>query len=152
MADLALVNVDYVSPSLWMGVFLCIAGLTLYTFKMSNARGVKDGEIVTAALLSTAGGILAVQGWRLDPILMLSSGVLSSVGVYYIVQTVELRKEIQVRVCVALDQSIAIRCKAAAVCGHLDPLLRCTAQSCRGSSRPSPRSARYSTTRLNCFG
>jgi formate-dependent nitrite reductase membrane component NrfD len=96
--ELALVNVDYVSPSLWLGVFVCVSGLTLYTFKLSNAKGMKDVEIVTASLLVLAGGILSLQGWRLDPILMLSEGVLASVGLYYIIQTVELRKELQVSI------------------------------------------------------
>jgi hypothetical protein len=63
---------------------------------MSDARGTKDVETVTASLLVLAGGILAVQGWRLDPILMLSEGVLASIGVFYIIQTVELRKQVLV--------------------------------------------------------
>lgn len=94
--DLALVNVDYISPSLWLGVLVATSGLILYSYKMSDARGTKDVETVTASLLVLAGGILAVQGWRLDPILMLSEGVLASIGVFYIIQTVELRKQVLV--------------------------------------------------------
>jgi formate-dependent nitrite reductase membrane component NrfD len=96
VTDLALVNVDYVSPSLWLGVLVATSGLVLYSYKMSDARGTKDVETVTASLLVLAGGILAVQGWRLDPILMLSEGVLASVGIFYIIQTVELRKQVLV--------------------------------------------------------
>jgi hypothetical protein len=97
LGDVALINVDFVSPALWLGVFCAVSGLSLYTYKLSNASGTRDSEIVTASLLGLSGGILAVQGWRLDPILLLSEGVLSSIGVYYIVQTVNLRKELDVR-------------------------------------------------------
>lgn len=94
---MALVNVDYVSPSLWLGVAVAMSGLVLYAFKMQNAKGTEDLDIVTSSLLVLVGGILMLQGWRLDPILMLSEAVLASVGVYYIIQTVELRKQIGVR-------------------------------------------------------
>lgn len=97
VADVALVNVDYVSPSLWLGVAVAMSGLVLYAFKMQNAKGTEDLDIVTSSLLVLVGGILMLQGWRLDPILMLSEAVLASVGVYYIIQTVELRKQIGVR-------------------------------------------------------
>jgi formate-dependent nitrite reductase membrane component NrfD len=97
IAEVALVNVDYISPSLWLGVVVGVAGLILYSMKLQNARGTKDLDIVTASLLVLCGGILTIQGWRLDPILMLSEGVLASVGIYYIIQTVELRKQIMVR-------------------------------------------------------
>lgn len=93
-ADVALVNVDYISPSLWLGVAVAMSGLVLYSFKMQNARGTQELDIVTASLLVLVGGILTLQGWRLDPILMLSEAVLACVGVYYIVQTVELRKQL----------------------------------------------------------
>lgn len=96
VADVALVNVDYVSPSLWLGVLVCISGLALYTFKLSNARGMKDTETVTASLFVMSGGILTLQGWRLDPVLMLSEFVLAGIGLYYVIQTVELRKQVEV--------------------------------------------------------
>ena len=94
-----MINVDFVSPALWLGVTVCFTGLTLYLVRLSNTEGTKDAEIVTSALLVLCGGILAVQGWRLDPILLLSEFVLTSVAIFYIWQTVQLRKDVlQVRV------------------------------------------------------
>jgi Ycf66 protein N-terminus len=89
-----MINVDYISPSLYLGIAVAMSGLILYTLKLQNARGTKDLDIVTASLLVVSGVIVTVQGWRLDPILMLSEGLLASVGVYYIAQTVELRKQL----------------------------------------------------------
>jgi hypothetical protein len=96
VADLSLVNVDYISPSLWLGIALAVTGMILYSLKIKNARGTTEVDIVAASLFVMCGGILTLQGWRLDPTLMLSEGVLSAVGIYYMVQTVTLRKELQV--------------------------------------------------------
>ena len=126
IADVSQINVDYVSPAVWLGVFCGVSGLMLYTYKLNNAAGTRDSEIVTASLLGLAGGILAVQGWRLDPILLLSEVVLSSVGVYYIIQTVNLRKELDVRsdaCCTANTPTRAAPCATStmfALCGCPD--------------------------------
>lgn len=92
-----MINADTTSPALWLGIIVTMCGLLLTSYRASGARGLSDTELVTSSLLVLCGGILAVVGWRLDPILMLSEGILASVGVYYIVQTVKLRAEIQVR-------------------------------------------------------
>lgn len=99
VAELALVNVDYVSPSLWLGIALAVTGMVLYSLKIRNMRGTQEVDIVAASLFVTCGGILILQGWRLDPTLMLSEGVLSAVGIYYMIQTVTLRKELEVQLC-----------------------------------------------------
>lgn len=97
IADLAMLNTDHTSPALWLGVVVAMCGLALTSYRASGARGLSDTELVTSSLLVLCGGILAVVGWRLDPILMLSEGILASVGLYYIVQTVKLRAQVQVR-------------------------------------------------------
>lgn len=97
ISDLALVNVDYVSPSLWLGVVLAITGMVLYSLKIRNTKGTQEVDIVAASLFVTCGGVLILQGWRLDPMLMLSEGVLAAVSIFYMVQTVNLRKELEVR-------------------------------------------------------
>ena len=56
----------------------------------------REVDIVAASLFVTCGGVLVLQGWRLDPMLMLSEGVLSAVSIYYMIQTVTLRKELEV--------------------------------------------------------
>lgn len=96
MGDIALINVDYISPSLWLGVVLGITGMVLYSLKFRDARGTTEGDIVAASLFVMCGGILTLQGWRLDPILMLSEFVLGGVGIFYMVQTVNLRKKLEV--------------------------------------------------------
>ena len=96
VAELALVNVDYVSPSLWLGIALAVTGMVLYSAKIRNTRGTQEDDIVAASLFVTCGGVLVLQGWRLDPMLMLSEGVLSAVSIYYMIQTVTLRKELEV--------------------------------------------------------
>lgn len=96
VGDLALINVDYISPSLWLGVVLGITGMVLYSLKFRDARGTTEGDIVAASLFVMCGGILTLQGWRLDPILMLSEFVLGGVGIFYMVQTVNLRKQLEV--------------------------------------------------------
>lgn len=92
-----MLNTDHTSPALWLGVVVAMCGLALTSYRASGARGLSDTELVTSSLLVLCGGILAVVGWRLDPILMLSEGILASVGLYYIVQTVKLRAQVQVR-------------------------------------------------------
>lgn len=99
IGDLALINVDYISPSLWLGVVLGITGMVLYSLKFRDARGTTEGDIVAASLFVMCGGILTLQGWRLDPILMLSEFVLGGVGIFYMVQTVNLRKQLEVCSC-----------------------------------------------------
>lgn len=101
VGDLALINVDYISPSLWLGVVLGITGMVLYSLKFRDARGTTEGDIVAASLFVMCGGILTLQGWRLDPILMLSEFVLGGVGIFYMVQTVNLRKQLEVCTCYA---------------------------------------------------
>jgi hypothetical protein len=99
ISELALVNVDYVSPSLWLGIILAVTGMVLYSLKIRNTSGTQEVDIVTASLFVTCGGVLILQGWRLDPTLMLSEGVLAAVSIYYVIQTVSLRKELEARLC-----------------------------------------------------
>lgn len=114
VCDLALINVDYISPSLWLGVVLGITGMILYSLKFRDAKGTTEGDIVAASLFVMCGGILTLQGWRLDPILMLSEFVLGGVGIFYMVQTVNLRKQLEV--CTYRPASIMSGCLAHLAC------------------------------------
>ena len=69
----------------------------MYVLKVyTQSKSLKDSEIVSSSLLILVGVILLLQGWRLDPILLLSQGTMAGIGVYYVFQTLELRKIIQV--------------------------------------------------------
>lgn len=110
IGELALVNVDYVSPSLWLGIVLAVTGMVLYSLKIRNARGTQEVDIVAASLFVTCGGVLILQGWRLDPTLMLSEGVLAAVSIYYMIQTVTLRKELEVLLCCCCCNMCCVTC------------------------------------------
>jgi hypothetical protein len=68
---LAMVNVDFASPSLVLGTALIGCGIALLQTRNLQRRVSRDADIVVAAMVSIVGSTLIFQGWRLDPLLLL---------------------------------------------------------------------------------
>lgn len=68
---LAMINVDFASPSLVLGTALIGCGIALLQARNMQQRVSRDADIVVAAMVSIVGSTLIFQGWRLDPLLLL---------------------------------------------------------------------------------
>nr|QWW92840.1 hypothetical protein [Herbertus javanicus] len=78
-------------PSTIIGVTLVIVGILLYALKKREPYVSRDYDFFFSSIGLLCGGILFFQGWRLDPILLLSQILLSGTTVFFIVENIYLR-------------------------------------------------------------
>uniref|UniRef100_A0AAU6PBU8 Ycf66 n=1 Tax=Pohlia lutescens TaxID=2779719 RepID=A0AAU6PBU8_9BRYO len=76
-------------PSTIVGIGLIIIGILLYALRIRELNVSRDSFFSSIGLL--CGGILIFQGWRLDPILLLSQILLSGTAIFFIVESLYLR-------------------------------------------------------------
>nr|YP_010118518.1 hypothetical chloroplast RF66 [Pohlia cruda]QQY86614.1 hypothetical chloroplast RF66 [Pohlia cruda] len=81
-------------PSTIVGIGLIIVGIPLYALRIrelnvSRLSQYYDSFFSSIGLL--CGGILIFQGWRLDPILLLSQILLSGTAIFFIAESLYLR-------------------------------------------------------------
>lgn len=69
----------------------CACWLWLLQLRKMSTRLSQDADIVVAAVLSVIGATLIFQGWRLDPLLLLSQTLTTGVALFYGVETFRLR-------------------------------------------------------------
>nr|QWW93167.1 hypothetical protein [Lunularia cruciata] len=81
-------------PSTILGVGLIIVGILLYALKLREPYISRDYDFFFSSIGLLCGGILFFQGWRLDPILLLSQILLSGTTIFFIAETLYLRKNI----------------------------------------------------------
>nr|QWW93008.1 hypothetical protein [Cyathodium smaragdinum] len=79
-------------PSTILGLGLIIIGLCLYALKLREPYVSRDYDFLFSSIGLLCGGILFFQGWRLDPILLLSQILLSGTTFFFIIETLYLRK------------------------------------------------------------
>nr|BDW46120.1 Ycf66 protein [Marchantia emarginata subsp. cuneiloba] len=81
-------------PSTILGVGLIIVGILLYALKLREPYVSRDYDFFFSSIGLLCGGILFFQGWRLDPILLLSQILLSGTTIFFIAESLYLRKNI----------------------------------------------------------
>nr|YP_010125653.1 putative chloroplast RF66 [Pseudocrossidium replicatum]QCT81841.1 putative chloroplast RF66 [Pseudocrossidium replicatum] len=77
-------------PSTIVGIGLIVVGILLYALRIREPNVSRyDSFFSSIGLL--CGGILIFQGWRLDPILLLSQILLSGTTIFFIAESLYLR-------------------------------------------------------------
>nr|AMD62025.1 hypothetical chloroplast RF66 [Tetraplodon fuegianus] len=77
-------------PSTIVGLGLIIVGILLYALRIREVNVSRDDSFFSSIGL-LCGGILIFQGWRLDPILLLSQILLSGTAIFFIAESLYLR-------------------------------------------------------------
>ncbi len=85
-----MVNFGLNSASL-LGIFLAVAGASLYFLRSVRPELARDHDIFFAAVGLLCGFILLFQGWRLDPILQFGQFLLTGSAVFFAVESIRLR-------------------------------------------------------------
>jgi hypothetical protein len=85
-----MVNFGLNSASI-LGIFLAVAGASLYFLRSVRPELSRDQDIFFAAVGLLCGFILLFQGWRLDPILQFGQFLLTGATVFFAAETIRLR-------------------------------------------------------------
>lgn len=85
-----MVNFGLNSASI-LGLFLAVAGASLYFIRTVRPELSRDHDIFFAAVGLLCGMILLFQGWRLDPILQFGQFLLSGSAIFFAVESIRLR-------------------------------------------------------------
>ena len=85
-----MVNFGLNSASI-LGLFLAVAGASLYFLRSVRPELSRDHDIFFAAVGLLCGFILLFQGWRLDPILQFGQFLLSGSAIFFAVENIKLR-------------------------------------------------------------
>lgn len=85
-----MVNFGLNSASL-LGIFLAVAGASLYFLRNVRPELARDQDIFFAAVGLLCGFILLFQGWRLDPILQFGQFLLTGSTIFFAVEAIRLR-------------------------------------------------------------
>nr|YP_010704355.1 hypothetical chloroplast RF66 [Calypogeia suecica]WCP19234.1 hypothetical chloroplast RF66 [Calypogeia suecica]WCP19321.1 hypothetical chloroplast RF66 [Calypogeia suecica] len=78
-------------PSTIIGITLVMIGILLYAPKKREPYVSRDYDFLFSSIGLLCGGILFFQGWRSDPILLLSQILLSGTTVFFIAENIYLR-------------------------------------------------------------
>nr|YP_010194373.1 hypothetical chloroplast RF66 [Pallavicinia lyellii]QZZ24683.1 hypothetical chloroplast RF66 [Pallavicinia lyellii]QZZ24767.1 hypothetical chloroplast RF66 [Pallavicinia lyellii] len=78
-------------PSTVVGIGLIIVGMILYAPRIREPGVSRYYDFLFSSIGLLCGGILFFQGWRLDPILLLSQILLSGTTVFFIAESLYLR-------------------------------------------------------------
>ncbi len=85
-----MVNFGLNSASI-LGIFLAVAGASLYFLRSVRPELSRDHDIFFAAVGLLCGFILLFQGWRLDPILQFGQFLLTGSAIFFAVESIRLR-------------------------------------------------------------
>lgn len=85
-----MVNFGLNSASI-LGIFLAVAGASLYFMRSVRPELARDHDIFFAAVGLLCGFILLFQGWRLDPILQFGQFLLTGSAIFFAVESIRLR-------------------------------------------------------------
>jgi Ycf66 protein N-terminus len=85
-----MVNFGLNSASI-LGIFLAVAGASLYFMRTVRPELSRDHDIFFAAVGLLCGFILLFQGWRLDPILQFGQFLLTGSAIFFAVESIRLR-------------------------------------------------------------
>nr|YP_004021275.1 hypothetical chloroplast RF66 [Isoetes flaccida]YP_009498637.1 putative chloroplast RF66 [Isoetes butleri]YP_009498721.1 putative chloroplast RF66 [Isoetes melanospora]YP_009498889.1 putative chloroplast RF66 [Isoetes valida]YP_009499333.1 putative chloroplast RF66 [Isoetes engelmannii]YP_009528759.1 putative chloroplast RF66 [Isoetes mattaponica]YP_009536135.1 putative chloroplast RF66 [Isoetes graniticola]YP_009555632.1 hypothetical chloroplast RF66 [Isoetes piedmontana]YP_009563782.1  len=85
-----MIHMEY-GPSTTVGVGLVSVGILLYALREREPDVSRDYDFLFSSIGLLCGGIFISQGWRLDPILLLSQMLLSGTAISYITESLYLR-------------------------------------------------------------
>nr|YP_010589261.1 hypothetical chloroplast RF66 [Isoetes australis]WAB48020.1 hypothetical chloroplast RF66 [Isoetes australis] len=85
-----MIHMEY-GPSTTVGVGLVSVGILLYVLREREPNVSRDYDFLFSSIGLLCGGIFIFQGWRLDPILLLSQMLLSGTAISYITESLHLR-------------------------------------------------------------
>nr|YP_010588213.1 hypothetical chloroplast RF66 [Isoetes duriei]WAB46901.1 hypothetical chloroplast RF66 [Isoetes duriei]WAB46972.1 hypothetical chloroplast RF66 [Isoetes duriei] len=85
-----MIHMEY-GPSTTVGVGLVSVGILLYALREREPHVSRDYDFLFSSIGLLCGGIFIFQGWRLDPILLLSQMLLSGTAIFYITESLYLR-------------------------------------------------------------
>ena len=74
-----------------LGIFLAVAGASLYFLRSIRPELSRDQDIFFAAVGLLCGGILLTNGWRLDPILQFGQFLLAGSTIFFAYEAIRLR-------------------------------------------------------------
>ena len=74
-----------------LGIFLAVAGASLYFLRSVRPELSRDHDIFFAAIGLLCGLIMIFQGWRLDPILQFGQLLLTGSAIFFAVESIRLR-------------------------------------------------------------
>ncbi|ELS03399.1 putative membrane protein, required for N-linked glycosylation [Xenococcus sp. PCC 7305] len=74
-----------------LGIFLAVAGASLYFLRSVRPELSRDHDIFFAAIGLLCGFIMIFQGWRLDPILQFGQLLLTGSAIFFAVESIRLR-------------------------------------------------------------
>merc|ERR1739848_679680 len=83
-------------PAQVLGAFTMFGSCALYCTRITNPKIAKDGDIVVFSVGVLVGGILAFQGWRLDPLLLLGQLMTTGVAIGFAVDAHKLETDANV--------------------------------------------------------
>merc|ERR1711976_910872 len=86
-----MINFD-LGPARILGSVIILFSCSLYNARISIPKIGKETAIVIFSIGTLVGGILIFQGWRLDPLLLFSQILTTSVAVCFAIETLKLRK------------------------------------------------------------
>nr|YP_009193398.1 hypothetical protein Ycf66 [Takakia lepidozioides]UPM51617.1 hypothetical chloroplast RF66 [Takakia lepidozioides] len=78
-------------PGTVVGVGLVIVGIPSYALRIREPNVSRDYDFFSSPIGLLCGGIPIFQGWRLDPILLLSQILLSGTAISFIAESLYLR-------------------------------------------------------------
>lgn len=87
-----MIHVEF-APSTILGIGLTMVGLVLYLLRKKQPSVSRDYDFFFSSIGLLSGGILMFQGWRLDPILLLSQLLSSGTAVFFIGESLWLRNQ-----------------------------------------------------------
>nr|YP_009973933.1 hypothetical chloroplast RF66 [Eupodium kaulfussii]QNH93845.1 hypothetical chloroplast RF66 [Eupodium kaulfussii] len=80
-------------PSTIVGIGLIMIGILLYVLRKREPNVSRYYDFFFSSIGLLCGGILIFQGWRLDPILLLSQILLSGTTIFFIAENLILREK-----------------------------------------------------------
>ena len=80
-------------PSTIVGIGLASVGILLYLIRANKTVVSRDYDLFFSSVSLLCGGILIFQGWRLDPILLLCQLLSSGTAIFFIAESLFLRKK-----------------------------------------------------------
>jgi hypothetical protein len=85
-----MVNINFGSNFI-LGGFVFIIGISLYSIRFLNPKIAEEKDIFLSTLFLVYSGIIAIHGWRLDPILFLSQVLIVFLSISFFIENLTLR-------------------------------------------------------------
>jgi Ycf66 protein N-terminus len=88
-----MIHIEFI-PSTLLGISLTTIGFFLCLIRTKKPMLSREYDIFFSSAGFLCGGILIFEGWRLDPILLLSQILSSGIAIFFIIESLLLRRYI----------------------------------------------------------